>query len=83
MGSRVVLATREKNGKSRGKQGNGTAAQHDSSDCVWNIFKLLEGIGEEGLSSRGNITGLFATQRSIILSSRILGISSENVAHLL
>lgn len=46
MGSRAALATGEKDGKYGGEQGNGTAAQHDSYDSyVWNILKVLEGIG--------------------------------------
>lgn len=46
MDSRVASDNREKDVKCRGQHGSGTAAQHNGSNNVQNMFKLLEGLGK-------------------------------------
>lgn len=47
MDSRVASVNKEKDGKCRGQHGSETAAQHNRSHKVQNVFNLLEGIGKE------------------------------------
>lgn len=70
MGSRVASANRKKDDKSRGQQAMGLQPSTIAL-CVEYTQTPRRNWGE-GTRPRGNITGLFANQRGVILSSWIL-----------